>query len=77
MVHTQITGGPPEQGFWHWLTDGLNQRFYCFVCGAGYNHRHIKLGQPMLYPYSDKKLCSCPPSVDFFASDMPTRKNQH
>ena len=31
---------------------------------------------PVLYPYSDKKLCSSPPSVDFFASDMPTRKNQ-
>ena len=28
----------------------------------------------MLYPYSEKKLCSFPPSVDFFASDMPTRK---
>ena len=32
---------------------------------------------PVLYPYSDKKLCSSPPSVDFFASDMPTRKNKH
>ena len=31
----------------------------------GYNPCHIKLGHPMLYPYSDKKLCSCPPSVDF------------
>ena len=31
----------------------------------------------VLYPYSDKMLCSSPPSVDFFASDMPTRKNQH
>ena len=32
---------------------------------------------PVLYPYSDKKLCSSPPSVDFFASVMPPRKSQH
>ena len=26
---------------------------------------HSKLGHPMLYSYSDKNLCSCPPRVDF------------
>ena len=25
----------PEQGFWHYFTDGLNQRF-SFLCGTGY-----------------------------------------
>ena len=31
----------------------------------------------MRQPYSDKKLCSFLPSVVFFTSVMPTRKNQH
>ena len=42
-----------------------------------YNPSHIKLGHPVLYPYSNKKLYSFPASVDFVASGMPTRKNQH
>ena len=25
----------PEQGFWHYFADGLNQRF-SFLCGTGY-----------------------------------------
>ena len=35
------------------------------------NPCHIKLGHPVLYPY-----CSFPPSVDCFASNMLTLKNQ-
>ena len=31
-----------------------------------YNPRHLKLGHPVLYPYSDKKLCPFPSSVEFF-----------
>ena len=31
-----------------------------------YNPRHIKLGHPVLYPNSDKKLCPFPSSVEFF-----------
>ena len=31
-----------------------------------YNPRHIKLGHPVLYPNSDKKLCPFPYSVEFF-----------
>ena len=42
-----------------------------------YNPRHIKLGHPVLYPYSDKTLCSFPSSVEFFSSDIATCKNQH
>ena len=45
-----------------------------------YNPRHIKFGHPVLYSYSDKKLCSFPPSVDFFAwhcnSQKPTLSGQ-
>ena len=36
-----------------------------------YNPSHIKLGHPVLYPYSNKKLYSFPASVDFVASGMP------
>ena len=45
-----------------------------------YNPRQIKLGHPVLYPYSDQRLCSFPPSVDFFAwhgnSQKPTLSGQ-
>ena len=45
-----------------------------------YNPRHIKFGHPVLYSYSDKKLCSFPPNVDFFAwhcnSQKPTLSGQ-
>ena len=34
-----------------------------------YNPRHIKLGHPLPYPYSDKKLPA------FFASDMLAKTN--
>ena len=30
------------------------------------NPRQIQLGHPVLYPYSDKKLYSLPPSTDLF-----------
>ena len=36
----------------------------------------ITLGHPVQKPYWNKTLCSFPPSVKFFASVMPTRKNQ-
>ena len=41
------------------------------------NPRHITLGHPLKKSYSDKTLCSLPPSVEFFASVMPTRTNQY
>ena len=41
-----------------------------------YNPRHITLGHPVQKPYRDKMLCSLPPSVECFASMMPTRKKQ-
>ena len=44
---------------------------------SAYIPSHIKLGHPVLYSYSDKKLYSFAPSVDFVASGMPTSKNQH
>ena len=42
-----------------------------------YNPRHIKLGNSVQHPYSDKKLCSFPSSVEVSASVMPSRRNQH
>ena len=42
-----------------------------------YNPRHIKLGHSVQHPYSDKKLCSFPPSVEVSASVMLSRRNQH
>ena len=37
----------------------------------------VKLGHPVQYPYSKKKLYCFSPSMNVFASDMPTGKNQH
>ena len=42
-----------------------------------YNSRHVELGHSLQQPYVNKKLCSFPPNVEFQASVMPTRKNQH
>ena len=39
-----------------------------------YNPRHIKLGHPVLYPYSDKKLCPFPYSVEFFLLTLQLAK---
>ena len=39
------------------------------------NPRQIQLGHPVLYPYSDKTLCSYPPLLIFFASDMQHNNN--
>ena len=33
---------------------------------TSYNLCQIKLGHPVPYPYSNKKLCFFPPSVEFF-----------
>ena len=39
MVHTYLlywyTGEGPEEGFWHYIADGLNPKFSS-ICGAGY-----------------------------------------
>lgn len=39
-----------------------------------YNPRHIKLGHPVLYPNSDKKLCPFPYSVEFFLLTLQLAK---
>ena len=39
-----------------------------------YNPRHIKLGHPVLYPYSDKKLCPFPSRVEFFLLTLQLAK---
>ena len=46
-----------------------------------YNLRHNTLGHPVQKPYSDKALCSFPPSVEFFVfcdanSNKPTLGGQ-
>ena len=47
MVHTQIleTAWGPEQGFWHLLADGINQRssFICGVCYISQLHTELTL----------------------------------
>ena len=40
------------------------------------NPRQIQLGHPVLYPYSEKTLCSLPPLLIFFASDMQQQQQQ-
>ena len=54
-----------------------DQRFAKYSNNLSYNPRHIKLGHPVQDPYRDKTLCFFPPSVECFASMMPTGKNQH
>ena len=56
---------------------GTDQRFAKYSNNLSYNPRHIKLGHPVQDPYCDTTLCFFPPSVECFASMMPTRKNQH
>ena len=51
---------------------GTDQRFAKYSNNLSYNPRHIKLGHPVQDPYCDKTLCFFPPSVECFASMMPT-----
>ena len=77
MVHTQILVGPQNKVFGTGSQTDLTRGFIVSSVVQATILVTLSWDSPCCTHIRTKRFCSCPPSVDFFASDMPTRKNQH